>query len=97
MPITIKPFLDMQRNKPKIYFVSIIYEKHVSWEFCMRVLVDIFHNSTDDARLITDNILNEGEGLCGGYIFEIAESKAEIVEALAKKEGFSMCCLVEEA
>ena len=97
MPITIKPFLDMQRDKQKMYFVSIIYEKYVSWEFCMRVLKDVFHKTQDEAALITDEILTDGEGFCGGFMFEIAEHKAEIVESMAKKEGFSMCCLVEEA
>ena len=96
MPITFKPYLDMHRNKQKMYFVSIIYDKYVSWEFCMKVLITIFHKSEEDANIIANEIVTDGEGFCGGYMFEIAESKAEMVEALAKKEGFSLCCLVEE-
>ncbi|MEA1880060.1 MAG: ATP-dependent Clp protease adaptor ClpS [Campylobacterota bacterium] len=99
MPVTIKPRFNiklMQINQPKMYFVSIIYDKYISWDFCMRVLTDVFHMSTDDAKVITDEILTTGEGLCGGYMYEIAQSKAEIVEELAKKEGFSLECFIEE-
>ncbi|CAA6811950.1 MAG: ATP-dependent Clp protease adaptor protein ClpS [uncultured Sulfurovum sp.] len=99
MPVTVKPRVNikiMQINEPKIYFVSIIYDKYISWEFCMRVLTDVFHMSTDNAQMITDEILTNGEGLCGGYMYEIAQSKAVIVEELAEKEGFSLQCIIEE-
>ena len=82
--------------KPKIYLFYIIVEKHVSWEFCMRILHEVFHKNEKDALFITDCILNEGEGLCGAYLFEIAESKGEIVKELAKKEGFTIQCLIED-
>ncbi|MDF1882304.1 ATP-dependent Clp protease adaptor ClpS [Sulfurimonas sp. MAG313] len=79
-----------------MYLVYIIYDKYISWEFCINVLMDVFHKKRDQAEAITDEILTDGEGLCGAYMFEIAESKAETIEALAKKEGFSLQCLVEE-
>ena len=96
MPITIKPYLDMNMHKPKMYFVSIIYEKYVAWEFCMDVLQTVFHRTRDESEVIAHNIVTDGEGLCGGYMYEIAESKAGIVEDMAKKQGFSLTCLVEE-
>jgi len=83
-------------NKPKMYLVYIIYDKYISWEFSVRVLKEVFYKGQEQAEAITNEILTDGEGLCGAYMFEIAESKAEIVEALAKKEGFSLQCLVEE-
>jgi ATP-dependent Clp protease adaptor protein ClpS len=97
MPITIRPYLDMQFDKPKLYFVSILYDKYVSWEFCKRMLISVFHKSVEDAEAIAHEIVTNGEGLCGGYILEIAETKAEVIEEQAKKEGFSLQCLVEEA
>lgn len=96
MSIKIQTNYFSQIDKPKMYLVYIIYDKHVSWEFCMRVMTTIFHRTQEDALIITDNILNEGEGLCGAYLYEIAETKAEKVEKLAKDEGFTMSCLVEE-
>lgn len=96
MPITIRPYFDMQFDKPKIYFVTIINDHHVSWEFCVRVLMRIFHKSREDAEIISHEIVSNGEGFCGGFTLEIAETKAESIEQQAKKEGFSLFCLVEE-
>ena len=79
-----------------MYFVYIINEKYISWEFCMRVIMGIFYKSEEEALAITEEILSEGEGLCGVYNFEIAESKAKSIEHQAKQEGMSMRCLLEE-
>lgn len=83
-------------DKPKMYFVYILYDKHISWNFSMRILMRVFHKNRETAEAITDEILTEGEGLCGVYMFDIAETKAKLVEEQAKKEGLSMWCLIEE-
>lgn len=96
LPTTLKSYLNIQFNKPTIYFVSILNDKYVSWEFCMRILTVVFHKSQEDAEAIAHEIVTNGEGFCGGYMLEIAETKAELVEAQAKEEGFTLNCLVEE-
>ena len=58
--------------------------------------MNVFHKSLEEAEAIADEIVTHGEGFCGGYPLEIAETKAELVEELAKKEGFSLSCLIEE-
>lgn len=95
-PITLKSYLKMQVDTPKMYLITIINEKYVPWEFCMRILRDVFHKNIDDATLIANEIVTDGEGFCGGYSKEIAETKAELVEKEAKEEGFSIVCLIEE-
>ncbi len=95
-PVTLKSYLKIEVNTPKMYLVSIINDKHVSWEFCMRILQEVFHKDLEDAQAIAHEIVTNGEGFCGGYILEIAETKAELVEAQAKDEGFTLVCLVEE-
>ena len=62
----------------------------------MKILMNVFHKSREQAEAITNEILTDGEGLCGAYMFDIAETKAKTVEEQAKKEGFSLWCLVEE-
>lgn len=83
-------------TKPKMYLLYIVYDKHISWDFCMRILMNIFHKNIEDAHNIANDILTNGEGLCGVFHFEIAETKAETVEEQAKKEGFSLQCYIEE-
>jgi ATP-dependent Clp protease adaptor protein ClpS len=96
MAVTVRTNILPQIDKPKMYLVFIIYEKHISWEFSMKVLMNVFHKNIEQAEFITEAILSQGEGLCGAYMLEIAETKAELVEEYAKKEGYSMRCLVEE-
>jgi ATP-dependent Clp protease adaptor protein ClpS len=96
MAITIQTNFFPPLDKPKTYLVYILYDKYISWEFSMKILMNVFHKSREQAEAITDDILTDGEGLCGAYIFDIAETKAKTVEELAKKEGFSLWCLVEE-
>lgn len=80
----------------KIYLLTLLSEKHTSWEFCMRILTEVFHKSADEATMIAQDILNDGEGICGAYTFEIAETKAAIVEQQAKLERFTLRCLLEQ-
>jgi len=96
LPVTLKSYVNMQFDKPEMCLVSIINDKHVSWEFCMRILEEVFHKNYEDSDAIAQEIVTNGEGFCGGYIQEIADTKAELVEQLAKKAGFSLTCLVEE-
>ena len=79
-----------------MYLVYILYDKHVSWEFCMKTLMDVFHKSREKAEIITNEILTNGEGICGVYTFDIAETKSNLVETQAKDQGLSMWCLIEE-
>ena len=96
LPVTLKSYVNNQFEKPEMCLVSIINEKHVSWEFCMTILEQVFHKNYEDSDAIAQEIVTNGEGFCGGYIQENAETKAELVEQLAKKAGFDLICLVEE-
>jgi len=96
MAIKIRTNIFPPLNKPKTYMVYILYDKYVSWDFCIRILMGVFNKNFEQANAIANEILTEGEGLCGAYMFEIAESKAEVVEKQAEKEGLSLSCLVEE-
>jgi len=62
----------------------------------MKVLTEVFHREYEDAEAIAHEIVSNGEGFCGGYMLEIAETKSALVEELAKKEGFDISCLIEE-
>lgn len=95
MPIKVQEHMNV-KDKPKMYLVSILSENHIPWVFCMQILTEIFHRSDEDALLITEEIQANGEGFCGIYMFEIAETKAVLVEKLAEKENFSVSCLIEE-
>jgi len=96
LPVTLKSYVNAQFETPQMCLVSILNSKHVSWKFCMKVLIEVFHREYEDAEAIAHEIVTNGEGFCGGYMLEIAETKSALVEELAKKAGFDISCLIEE-
>jgi ATP-dependent Clp protease adaptor protein ClpS len=96
MPIKIKSDFGTRLDEPKMYFVYMLNDEYISWEFCIRIIMGVFHKSLEEADAITHDIQTRGEGLCGVFMFEIAETKARMVEKQARKERFPMQCLVEE-
>ena len=88
--------LEILLKEPKKYAVFMLNDDYTSWEFCIRVITSVFHKTPDEANIITNDIHTKGKGLCGIYMYEIAETKAHLVEKGAKSEGFPMCCSIEE-
>jgi len=84
-------------DKPNMYLVFMLNDDYTSWEFCLRIITSVFHKTPEEADRITQDIHTKGKGLCGIYTYEIAETKAKIVETGARKEGFPMRCSVEES
>lgn len=96
MPTIVQTNFFAPPDQPKIYLFYICNEKHIPWASCMKILMRVFNKSHEEATIITNEILTHGEGLCGAYLYEIAETKAAIVERYAKKAKFSIECLLEE-
>ncbi len=56
----------------------------------------VFNKSIEAATQIMLNVHKQGVGLCGIYTYEVAETKVETVEALAREKGFPLRCTMEE-
>lgn len=97
MAIEIQTDLNNELYEPKMYLVYMLNDDYTSWEFCLRIIINVFNKSLEEADDITNDIHTKGKGLCGIYSFEIAETKAAAVEKQARKEGFPMKCSVEES
>ena len=66
-------------------------------DFVMEVLETVFHKSPAEAYRIMLMVHTQGRGICGVYTWEVAETKAEAVVALARAAGFPFRAVVEEA
>lgn len=96
MSIQMQTELLSELGEPKSYIVFMLNDDYTSWDFCLRIISSIFHKTLEEADAITKEIHTKGKGLCGIYTYEIAETKARIVEQQARKESFPMKCSVEE-
>src|ERR1044071_10314350 len=83
-------------EKPPLYKVLLHNDDYTTMEFVVFVLISVFNKSEDDAFVIMLKVHNEGLGIAGVYPYEIAETKAEKVIALAQQHEFPLMCTVEE-
>ena len=83
-------------KRPPLYKVLLHNDDYTTMEFVVFVLVTIFHRSEGEAFLIMLKVHNEGVGVAGIYPYEIAETKAEKVIALARQNEYPLLCTVEE-
>jgi len=71
-------------KKPSKYAVYILNDDYTPWNFVVSTLVKIFKKSEEEANTLTSSVHNAGEGLCGIYTKEIAESKVAASTEYAK-------------
>ena len=66
-------------------------------DFVVKVLMDVFHHSEERALEIMLKVHTEGVGRAGVYTYEVAETKAAKVTALARAAEFPLRCGLEPA
>jgi ATP-dependent Clp protease adaptor protein ClpS len=71
-------------KKPSKYAVFILNDDYSTWQFVVLTLMKIFNKTEEESNAITANVHNGGEGLCGIYTKEIAESKVQAATEFAK-------------
>ncbi len=83
-------------EKPPLYKVLLHNDDYTTMEFVVFVLISVFNKAEEDAFVIMLKVHNEGLGIAGIYPYEIAETKAEKVMALARQNEYPLLCTVEE-
>lgn len=86
------------RNKvelPKKYKVLLHNDDYTTMEFVIFILQGVFHKTIDEAERIMLEVHKKGIGICGVFTFEIAESKAQKVERLAREHSHPLICTIE--
>lgn len=86
----------LEFKKPRQFQVLLLNDDYTSMEFVIKVLVEVFHKSTDVAYKIMLDVHKNQSGLCGVYTFDIAETKVLQVEKMAKSEGFPLKAVMQE-
>jgi ATP-dependent Clp protease adaptor protein ClpS len=83
-------------KEPPLYKVLMHNDDYTSMEFVVLLLEKVFHKSTAEATRIMLNIHQQGLGIAGVYLKEIAETKVAIVHDLAKKNEYPLKCSIEK-
>jgi ATP-dependent Clp protease adaptor protein ClpS len=82
-------------EEPPMYRVMLLNDDYTTMEFVVEVLVYVFKKSPEEATRIMLNVHRSGVGICGIYPLEVAETKVNTVETLARENGFPLKCIME--
>ena len=83
-------------QEPSKYKVLLLNDDYTTMDFVVMVLMVVFRKSLEDSQKIMFNIHKSGKGLCGIYAFEVAETKAAQVAAMAEQHKFPLKCNLEK-
>ena len=82
--------------KNKLYDVIFFNDDTTTMEFVTRVLMQIFGKDHFKAEKIMLRVHEEGEGIIGSYVHEIAGQKKLETTILAEKENFPLKVLIKK-
>ncbi|MBT3225772.1 MAG: ATP-dependent Clp protease adapter ClpS [Deltaproteobacteria bacterium] len=87
---------DKQRIElPKQYKVILHNDDYTPMEFVVEVLIEVFKKDELAATNIMLNVHNLGQGVCGIYSYEIAETKVARVHDLAQQYEYPLKASME--
>lgn len=82
-------------RQPRRFAVVLHNDDYTTMEFVVLVLTRFFGKSETEAHRVMLEVHHRGSGLAGVYTRDVAESKVEQVEELARTEGHPLRCTAE--
>ena len=92
LPKTKKPIV----KKPKRFEVILLNDDYTTMEFVIEVLKRFFKKNDLAADAIMLKIHIDGEGICGTYSYDIAQTKVNQVIDFARKNDQPLMCVLRE-
>jgi ATP-dependent Clp protease adaptor protein ClpS len=93
----VKERVEHKTQEPKQYHVVLLNDDYTTMEFVIQVLEGVFNKSPAESYRIMIQVHQQGRGIAGTYTWEVAETKAETVAALASEAGYPLKATVEDA
>ncbi|MBA3949984.1 MAG: ATP-dependent Clp protease adapter ClpS [Acidobacteria bacterium] len=87
---------EKKTKEPDQHQVVLLNDDYTTMEFVMDVLEHVFHKSPAEAYRIMLLVHTQGRGVCGVYTWEVAETKAAAVVAMAQQAGYPLRAVVED-
>jgi ATP-dependent Clp protease adaptor protein ClpS len=92
LPKTAKPII----KKPKRFEVILLNDDYTTMEFVIEVLKRFFKKNDLAAEAIMLKIHIDGEGVCGTYSYDIAQTKVNQVIDFARTNDQPLMCVLRE-
>ncbi|MBW1760451.1 MAG: ATP-dependent Clp protease adaptor ClpS [Deltaproteobacteria bacterium] len=89
----VKP--EKKLKRPRLYRVLLHNDDYTTREFVVQVLHTVFHRGEQDAIRIMLHVHHNGVGVAGVFTREVAETKVQRVEHLAREHEFPLRLTME--
>ncbi len=83
-------------KKPKKFQVLLLNDDYTTMEFVVEVLKRFFSKTEETANAIMLKIHMDGEGVCGAYSHDIAQTKVTQVTDFARNNEQPLMCVLRE-
>jgi ATP-dependent Clp protease adaptor protein ClpS len=84
-----------ETKKPELFKVLLLNDDYTTMDFVVEILENVFNKAPAEAYRIMMAVHTQGQGLCGVYPFEVAETKVATVVELARGQGFPLRATIE--
>lgn len=84
-------------HEPGMFHVVFVNDNYTPMDFVTEVLIKIFSKTEAEAIRIMMKVHNDGQGIAGTYIEDVALTKSEITNNIAKENGFPLKTKVQPA
>ena len=89
----VKP--EKKLKRPRLYRVLLHNDDYTTREFVVQVLHTVFHRGEQDAIRIMLHVHHNGVGVAGVFTREVAETKVQRVERMAREYEFPLRLTME--
>jgi ATP-dependent Clp protease adaptor protein ClpS len=84
-----------ETKRPELFKVLLLNDDYTTMDFVIEILETVFNKAPAEAYRIMMAVHTQGQGLCGVYPFEVAETKVASVVDLARSNGFPLRAAME--
>lgn len=81
---------------PKLYKVILLNDDYTPMDFVVYVLEYFFAMAPEAAQITMLEVHNKGQGICGIFNRQIAETKVACVNSFAKENQHPLICTMEK-
>jgi len=82
-------------KRPPLYHVVVLNDDYTPMDFVIEALMEVFAFDSMSAEAIMLAIHQQGRGVCGTFSKDVAQTKQQQIQALARAEGHPLTAIVE--
>lgn len=88
---------DPELEEPRLFKVVLLNDDYTPMDFVVEVLMKFFSLDHDRATQVMLHVHTRGKGVCGVFSYQIAETKAVLVNDYSRENQHPLQCSVESA